>query len=265
MNKMNERKLTRNDSIWFSVKIAGIIGISLVLLGGALDWIYLNSQELAVNFFDAQASYLESYISGFIISIVEIAAALYFLQRYDLGGKVRSFFLGPTILGVAASILYVLAEFVSAIRSINGSANLNASQIIMLELPPNVMDYGNAVIIGFSVFCFIFLLRVLFRLNPLSKVASMRHSSNNNNLGSSFPARASGVLGGIWAGFITTASATLCCGPLPGFIAVASGISTIYFSSLINLQPYLALVGLPLLVFAIILADRRARTYCKLR
>jgi hypothetical protein len=77
-----------------NARIAAPIGISLALIGGTLDGIYLNNQEFAVNFFDAQASYLESYISGFVISIVEIAAALYFLQKHDLAGRAKSYFQG---------------------------------------------------------------------------------------------------------------------------------------------------------------------------
>ena len=259
MHNLEVRKLTQIDFISSSARIASIIGISFALIGGTFDWIYLNNQEFAVNFFDAQASYLESYVSGFIISIVEIAAALYFLQKYDLGGKAKSYFVAPAILAGIASLVYVLAEFVSGVGLLNG-INVSVSQLISLELAPASMDYGNAVIIGLSVFSLAILLRVLFKLNPMPKRAK-KSSSSQSSLSTGAPTLA----GGIWAGFITTASATLCCGPLPGAIALASGISSVYFGTLINWQPILVLVGLPLLIFAIVLADKRAKSYCKLR
>src|SRR5487761_23175 len=243
VHNLEVRKLTQSDFVFSSVRIASIIGISLVLIGGTLDWIYLNNQEFAVSFFDAQASYFESYFSGFVISIVEIAAAMYFLQKYNLG--------------VISSLVYVLAEFVTGVGTLKG-VNVSVSQLVSFELAPASMDYGNAVIIGLSIFSLVILLRVLFKLNPMPKLAKNSSSSQ-----SSLPSKAPTLLGGIWAGFITTASATLCCGPLPGAIALASGISSVYFGTLINMQPVLVLVGLPLLVFAIIMADKRARSYCK--
>ncbi len=257
MENPEARKLTQTDFISSSSRIAGIVGISFSLIGGAFDWIYLNNQEFSVNYLDAQASYLESYISGFVISIIEIGAALYFLQKYDLGGK-KSYFLLPIILGVFASVVYVLAELVAGIGYLGG-VNVSLSQLISLELAPASTDYGNAVIIGLSFFSLALLLKVLFKLNPIPKLKPSSQSSNSSST------RAPTIVGGIWSGFITTASATLCCGPLPGAIALASGISSVYFGALINLQPFLALVGLPVLFFAIILADKRARSYCKLR
>src|SRR5487761_677210 len=257
MRNLEVRKLTQSDFVFSSIRIASMIGISLVLIGGTLDWIYMNNQEFAVSFFDAQASYLESYVSGFVISIVEIAAALYFLQKYNLGGTIKSYFVFPVILGVISSLVYVLAEFVTGVGTLKG-VNVSVSQLVSFELAPASMDYGNAVIIGLSIFSLVILLRVLFKLNPMPKLAKNSSSSQ-----SSLPSKAPTLLGGIWAGFITTASATLCCGPLPGAIALASGISSVYFGTLINMQPVLVLVGLPLLVFAIIMADKRARSYCK--
>jgi hypothetical protein len=256
---LEARKLTPFDLISSSARVATIIGISLALIGGTFDWIYLNNQEFTVNFFDAQASYVEGYISGFIIAIVEIGAALYFLQRYDLGGRTKSYFLVPAVLGVLASLVYVLAEVASSVTLLNG-VNVSVPQLISLELAPASMDYGNAVIIGLSIFSFAILLRVLFKLNPMPK-----RVGGSSGPHSSVSTKAPTLLGGVWAGFITTASATLCCGPLPGAIALASGISSVYFGALINWQPILVLVGLPLLIFAIITADKRARSYCKFR
>ena len=77
--------------------------------------------------------------------------------------------------------------------------------------------------------------------------------------------KGTGVFGGLWTSLITTFSALVCCGPLPGAIALATGVSSIYFTSVINLQSLLVLVSVPPLVIAIILADRRAKIGCKLR
>jgi hypothetical protein len=124
--------------------------------------------------------------------------------------------------------------------------------VIYFEIIPNDLDYGNALIIFISIFSAMLVIGGLFKINPASYSKI------------SIPIK-TGFVGGLWVSTVTTFAALVCCGPLPGAIALLTQIPVLYFTTLINLQSVLVLVSVPPLLIAIIVADRRAKKGCSLR
>ncbi|MGI0085990.1 MAG: hypothetical protein ACREBQ_13000, partial [Nitrososphaerales archaeon] len=203
---------------------------------------------------------LSSYVSAFLIVAIEVAAAYYFIQKYDLGRQ-KSFLLPALYLGVAGFLAYIVGE-VAAGASALGGAQIPLGQFLYYELAPTTLDYGNALIILLSLFGVVLLLKVLLKVNPLPKGKS---GVSNGVPGRGLP-RGAGFFGGLWTAGVTTAAAIVCCGPLPGAIALATGISSLYFTELISVQSLIIMISIPLILIAIVLADRRAmRGGCRLR
>lgn len=223
--------------------------MGILLLGGLSDWIYLNTQEYAISLAACFVEYLASYASAFLIAGIEIAAAYYFYARYDLGKQKRLLTLS-LYAGLVGFAVYIIGEVASGLSSL-GSANISMLTAIS-ELSPYELDYGNALIIFLSLFGLVLLVGTLLKINPLPNSKTI------------LP-KGAGLVGGVWTSAITTFAAMVCCGPLPGVIALATGISSLYFTRLIGLQSLLVLISAPLLLLAILLADRRARRGCKLR
>jgi len=230
-------------------RLAFLAMMGILLLGGLADWTYLNSQEGVITLAGSFVEYLSSYSSAFLIAGIELGAAYYFFARYDLGSSKRilSLSLGIGILGFVG---YVLGEVLSGLSGLGNSIPFLTA--VSLELSPNALDYGNALIILASLFGLVLLVATLLKINPLPKSAVAL-------------SKGAGVIGGVWTSAITTFAAMVCCGPLPGVIALATGISSLYFTTLISLQSLLVLVSVPLLFLSIFLADKRARKGCKLK
>jgi len=247
---LKTQKQTSRDLLFSGARISFLTVVAVIFLGGLSDWAYINVQVSSISLASVFVEYLASYASAFLIAGIEIAAAYYFIRKYDLGNSRRLFFLS-LVLGTLGFVIYVVGELMAGLASIrNTSAPLGL--VLASELSPYVLDYGNALIILLSIFSVIFLVGILYRINPPV------------NAKKSFPS-GTGFLGGIWTSTITTVAALLCCGPLPAAIAFTTGISSAYFTDLINYQSLLVLVSIPLLVYAIILANRRAMRGCKLR
>lgn len=248
---MESKQIGRSkDLVFVGARLAGLLTIATILAGGAFDWLFINQQEYPISLVDAQVEYLSNYISAFLIVVIEVAAAYYFIQKYDLGPKKG--FLPPALyVGIAGFLVYVIGEVTAGISS-SGGAQIPLLQFLYYELAPANLDYGNALVILLSLFGVILLLEVLLKVNPLP----------NSKSGVS---NGTGFFGGLWTAGITTASAIVCCGPLPGAIAIATGISSLYFTELINIQSLIVLISIPLILVALFLADRRAMRGCKLR
>lgn len=242
-------KSDRKDLI-LGIRLGLLVTIAILLVGGLSDWVYLNAQESAVSIADGMSDYVSSYASAFLVSGIETASALYFIEKYELGDR-RRIVVSSLMFGLVGFVVYVIGEVAAGLGSV-ASNNIPVSQLLFNEYSPTVLDYGNALIILLSVFSLVLLLRLLLRINP------MPHARTGLSKGT-------GLFGGLWTAVITTFSALVCCGPLPGAIALATGVSSIYFTSVINLQWLLVLISVPPLVIAVILADRRARIGCKLR
>ncbi|MDG6995409.1 MAG: hypothetical protein JRN52_05760 [Nitrososphaerota archaeon] len=240
----------RRNELSGAFQVALVLTLAVVIVGGLADWAYLNTQEASVSIIDGLSDYLTSYVSAFLIAGVEIGASYYFIEKYDLGDRKR-LFVSSLMIGFVGFVGYVIAEVAAGLGSI-GSSEIPVSQLLFNEYSPTVIDYGNALVILLSLFSLVALLKVLLRINPMP--------NTRNGI-----SKSTGVLGGLWTSAITTFSAVVCCGPLPGAMALATGVSSIYFTSVINLQAYLVLVSIPLLLIAIVLADRRARIGCRLR
>lgn len=239
----------RNE-LFGAFQVALALTLLVLLVGGLADWAYLNTQEAAVSVIDGLSDYLTSYVSSFLIAGVEIGASYYFIEKYDLGDRKR-LLISSFMIGLVGFVGYVIAEVAAGLES-TGSSQIPVLQLLFNEYSPTVIDYGNALVILLSLFSLVVLLKVLLRINPMANA--------RNGL-----SKSTGVLGGLWTSAITMFSAVVCCGPLPGALALATGVSSIYFTSVINLQAYLVLISIPLLLIAIVLADRRARIGCKLR
>lgn len=246
----SKQHIRSKDLIFVGARLAALLTIATILGGGAFDWIFLNQQEYPISLIDAQVDYLSSYISAFLIVAIEVAAAYYFIQKYDLGPR-KSFILPAIYVGVAGFLVYVVGE-VAAGASVLAGAQIPLGQFLYNELAPGDMDYGNALVILLSLFGLALMLKVLLKVNPMPK-------------GRSGVSNGAGFFGGLWTAGVTTAAAFVCCGPLPGAIALATGISTLYFTALINVQSLIILISIPLILVAIFLADRRAMQSCKLR
>jgi hypothetical protein len=241
---------TNIDPILSGIGNATLITIFSVLVGGFFHWIYLNQQEYSISLLGGQFDYLSNYGSAFLIAGFEVAAASYFLKKYDIGST-RKIFGRALIVGIAGFMIYLIGEAVSGITSL-GQSNIPISKILYNEIIPTVLDYGNALMILVSLFGMLLILQVLFKINPMPKTKSMIPNG-------------AGFAGSVWTASVTSAAAIVCCGPLPGAIALATGISSLYFTALINAQSLIVLISIPLLLFAVILADRRAIRGCKLR
>jgi len=185
-----------------------------------------------------------------LIAGIEIAATYYFFTKYDLGSS-RRLIKFSILIGLVGFLIYILGEVVSGFSSLK-ITNISMLRAISLEVSPYDLDYGNALIIFLSLFGLMLLVGSLLKINPLP---SSKTAVPNG----------AGLVGGVWTSAITTAAAMVCCGPLPGAIALATGVSSIAFTELINLQSLIVLVSVPLLFLSIVLADRRARKGCKLR
>jgi hypothetical protein len=242
---------SRNSQLWFSGARLGFLASAFVIfVGGFADWVYINTQEYSLSLTNAFAQYLESYASAIFIAGIEIAAAFYFIEKYDLGNT-RKMIAYSAVVGTGGLLLYIIGEFIAGLYSL-GASNVPLGELLYFDLAPTGLDYGNALIIFFDLFSLVLLLQLLFRINPVPKLKTGLSKST-------------GFLGAIWTSGITTFSAIVCCGPLPGSIALATGLLPLYFTSIINLQSVLDLVSIPLIVVAIILADKRATVGCKLR
>jgi hypothetical protein len=232
------------------VRISFLAVVATVFLGGLADWVYLNSQETSIPLVNTFVEYLTSYVSAIVIAGIEIAAAYYFTRKYDLG-KTKRLFLLSVLAGILGFFAYVIGEVVAGLGSL-GTTQAPILQVIYFEMLPNYLDYGNATVIFVNIFSLLLLIGVLFKINPVSYRKS------------SIPDR-TGFVGGLWVSTVTTFAALVCCGPLPGAIALFTQIPMLYFTTLINFQSVLVLVSVPPLLFAIILADRRAQKGCSLR
>ncbi len=232
-------------------RLAFLTVMGILFLGGLSDWLYLNTQEGPITVADSFVVYLASYVSAFLIGGIEIGAFYYFFARYDLG-SMKKVLMASFTVGILGFLGYVLGEVASGLASLGTGSSIPVLTAISLELSPNVLDYGNALIIFLSLFGLVLLVATLLKINPLPKSAS----------GIS---KGAGVIGSVWTSAITTFAAMVCCGPLPAVIALATGISSLYFTTLISLQSLLVLLSVPLLLLSIFLADRRARKGCKLR
>jgi len=238
------------DLLFSGIRISFLAVVAVIFLGGLFDWAYINTQEYLISIESAFVEYLASYASAFAIAGIEIAAAYYFIRKYDLGNTRRLFFLS-IILGSTGFVIYVAGEVFAGIGAL-GYTTIPMGRILASELSPYDLDYGNALIILLSILALIFLVGILFRINP--PVMVKKTLSNGT-----------GFLGGVWTSTITTVAALVCCGPLPGAIALGTGISSVYFTALINYQSVLVLASIPLLVYSIVLANRRAMKGCKVR
>ncbi len=236
--------------IYHGALIAAVLTIVSILVGGIFDWAFLNQQEYSISLIDAQVDYLASYISAFLIVAIEVAAAYYFIEKYDLGSR-KKLLLPPLYIGIAGFLAYVAGEVVSGISTLGG-ANIPFEKLLYYELIPGVLDYGNALVILLSLFGMVLLLEILLKINPMPKSKS------------GIP-NGAGFFGSVWTASVTVLSAMVCCGPLPGAIALTTGISSLYFTTLINVQSLIVLISIPLILIAIFLADRRAMRGCKLR
>ena len=245
----------RRNVLFEGVRVSFLLVAGVIFLGGLADWTYINAQEYALSLPTAFTGYLTSYVSAFIIAGIELAAVYYFVKKYDLGNT-RRLFTFSFIAGALGFIGYVAGEVLAGVGILSlglaSSGHPSVLQVLAIEISPNDLDYGNALVIFLSLFSLVMLVGVLFKINP----APARRGKLPNG---------TGFLGGAWTSLITTFSALVCCGPLPGAIALTTGISSLYFTDVINFQSLIVLASVPLLVYAIILADRRARRGCKLR
>ncbi|MDA4130641.1 MAG: hypothetical protein OK457_07710 [Thaumarchaeota archaeon] len=232
------------------MRISFLAVVATVFLGGLADWVYLNSQETSIPLANTFVEYLTSYVSAIVIAGIEIAAAYYFTRKYDLG-KTKRLFLISVLAGTLGFFAYIIGEVVAGLGSL-GTTQASILQVIYFEIIPNDLDYGNALIIFISIFSAMLVIGVLFKINPVS----YRKSSIPNK---------TGFVGGLWVSTVTTIAALVCCGPLPGAIALLTQIPVLYFTTLINFQSVLVLVSVPPLLIAIIVADWRAKKGCSLR
>jgi hypothetical protein len=247
---MTRLRPSQSSELFAGVRIGFLSAASVIFVGGIADWIYINSQEGSLSLTNAFAQYLESYASAIFIAGIEIAAAFYFMQRYELG-KERKLLLNSALIGLIGFFVYLTGEFFAGVFSL-GAAKVPIGELLYFELAPTGLDYGNAMIIFLDLFALLLLLQLLFRINPVPK----------RNTGLS---KGAGFLGAVWTSGITTFSATVCCGPLPVAIALATGLSTLYFTAVINLQSLLDLASIPLILVSVYLANRRASIGCRLR
>jgi hypothetical protein len=247
--KSPQLEQTRN-LLFESTRISFLFIVTIIFFGGLSDWAYINAQEYPISLATAFVEYLTSYVSAFIITGIEIAAIYYFVRKYDLG-KTKRLFTYSIIAGALGFIAYIVGETLAFLGSL-GNTNAPLSQIIALEISPVDLDYGNALVIFLSIFSLVMLVGVLFRINP----PRIQKGNLQNR---------TGFVGGVWTSIITTFAAVVCCGPLPAAILAVSQIPAIYFTDVIDFQSLIVLVSVPFLVYAIILADRRARRGCKLR
>ncbi len=243
----------RPNILFEGVRIAFLLVIGIIFVGGLADWTYINTQEYMISFQAAFVVYLSSYVSAFLIAGVEFAGAYYFVRKYDLGNT-HKLFNFSLIAGALGFLAYIVGELLAGLGilspSLGVSGHPSVLQVIALEISPNDLDYGNALVIFLSIFTLVLLVGILFKINPAQK-AKLTNGT--------------GFLAGAWTSLITTFAALVCCGPLPGAVALTTGISSIYFTEVINFQSLIVLVSLPLLVYSIILGDERARKGCRLR
>jgi len=231
--------------------MAFLVVMGILLLGGISDWLYLNAQETSISLPASFVEYLSSYVSAFLIAGVELGAAYYFFARYEIGSSKRLLVVSLGV-GFIGFLTYVSAEVVSGIFSLGQATSVPLLTAIWFELSPISLDYGNALIIMLSLFGLVLIAGTLLKINPLPSSAT------------ALP-KGAGLVGGVWTSIVTTAAAMVCCGPLPAAIVIATGISSIYFTTLISLQSLLVLISVPILILSIFLADKRAREGCKLR
>ncbi|MGI0090414.1 MAG: hypothetical protein ACREBS_01770 [Nitrososphaerales archaeon] len=246
-------QMKNRDLVFSGARLAFLVTMGVIFLGGAADWAYLNVQEYSISIYDAFVEYLTSYASAFLISGIEIAAAYYFMERYDLGVSGKKIIYWSLVAGGIGFLGYVLGEVIAGLSTITVTGEVSILEPIYYELTPVDLDYGNALIIMLTIFSLVMLIWLLLKINPMPK---------NMKAGLS---KGTGVMGGLWTSTVTTLAATVCCGPLPGAIALATGISSIYFTAIIQIQSLIILVSVPLLLSAIYLADKRARKGCKLK
>jgi len=247
MNAMLQVK--RN--LWLEgLRISFLVVVATIFLGGLADWVYLNHQEGPIPLAGSFVEYLTSYSVAFLVAGIEIAAAYYYTRKYDLG-KTKRLFIVSVIAGFLGFFTYIIGEVVAGLGSI-GTSQISVLQAIYFEIVPNDLDYGNALTILISIFSLVLLFGILFKINPISYPKG------------SIP-NGTGFVGGLWVSTVTTFAALVCCGPLPGAIALLAQIPVLYFTKLITFQSLLVLVSIPPLLFAIILADIRAKKGCSLR
>jgi hypothetical protein len=241
----------RNKELIYSgARVSALITILAILAGGTFDWAFINQQEYSVSLVNAQVDYLSSYASAFLIAAIEIGAAYYFLQKYELGSE-RKLTGRALVIGIVGFLIYLIGEVVTGIGSL-GQVSIPFPTLLYNELTPSVLDYGNALIILISLFGMVLLLEVLLKINPIPRSDSALSNG-------------AGFAGSLWTSIVTTTSAMVCCGPLPGAIALATGVSSLYFTALINIQSFIILISVPLILVAIFVADRRAMKGCKIR
>ncbi|MDA4111696.1 MAG: hypothetical protein OK439_04105 [Thaumarchaeota archaeon] len=239
-----------NGLIFASARISFLAVVGVIFLGGICDWAYINSQESSIPLANAFVEYLTSYASAFVIAGIEISAAYYFVKKYDLG-KTKKLLELSLSAGTIGFVVYIIGEAAAGLLSV-GNTSASVLQVIYSEISPYDLDYGNALVIFLSIFSLVLLVGLLLKINP----ARYQKTGLTNG---------TGFIGGLWTSTITTFAAMVCCGPLPAAIAVFTGISPLLFTDIINLQSLLVLVSVPPLLYAVILADRRARNGCRLR
>jgi hypothetical protein len=234
-------------------RLAFLSVMAVLVLGGISDWLYLNVQEYPISLPASFVEYLTSYSAAFLIAGIEIGATFYFFTVYEIGST-RKLLRAAGIIGAVGFLGYVFGEVIAGFLSLGNSSTVPILTALSLEISPLDLDYGNALIIFLSLFGLVLLIGTLLKINPLPRSAS---SASKN----------AGFVGGVWTSVVTTFAAIVCCGPLPAIIATASGVASmsLYFTTLITWQSLLVLLSVPVLAISIILADRRARSGCKLR
>ena len=224
--------------------------IVTILLGGLLHEMYINVQEYPTTYLDSLSDYMESYVSGFAMAGVEVGAGYYLFRSW---GKLDAVGIWPELTvpflaGIVGFMGYVLAEFLAGFSS--EVFSVPTGYLLYYGLNPNSIDYSNAAVLGINLFGFVLLIKSMHRIAPFMHQKRLPKNS--------------GMLASLWSTGITVASAVVCCGPLPGVIALVTGIPSLYFTSLINYQAFVAALGIPALLFAVFLADRRATKGCSI-
>src|SRR5579862_6868450 len=191
--------------VFTGARLAFLVVMGVLLLGGISDWIYLNAQEYTISLAASFVEYLASYVSAFLIAGIEIAAAYYFFTRYEIGGN-KNLLKYALLGGLAGFVTYLLSEVLSGFLTIS-VPNISILGALSLELSPYDLDYGNALIIFLSLFGLILLVGTLLKINPLPRSKT------------TVP-KGAGLVGGVWTSAITTIAAMVCCGPLPAAIAL---------------------------------------------
>jgi hypothetical protein len=241
----------KGETIIYGAILSALVVSTILFVGGLFHDIYVNSQEYPTTYPASLSDYLRTYVSGLIMAAVEIGAGYYFVRYYnfDKKKKIMNQLKVPLIAGLIGFLAYIFGEFLSGYSTATYRAPIQYA--FYYSVMPSSLDYSNALIIGLSVFGIVLLIKSMIKINPfMVRQAALPKDS--------------GILSSLWSTFITTASATVCCGPLPGAITLSVGIPSLYFTALITYQPIIAAVGIPILIFAILLADRRATRGCKL-